>query len=295
MIEIFNSKMLIIILLLLLLIYLNIQLKNNNIENMTISIRKMEDYYTTATDAKQKILELNYTINNKKYKLGFVNKNKFNQNCKICDKTDLGDIYPVLVNSTLITKKNCENDELVKCYNDNTIADCKTNAMTVCYNNKLPSSSSEIMIYNVEEKKIDEKNNILEPSYILRTGDDKTNVLSLDSIEVEIKNTKQIRYFVCCNKISVAIPEDKKHLHYFYLEQDTENTDKIKFKIYFMLKTQPMEAPKKLYLGYMLNDMCENIVCKTEECIDDFKFLTLYDDPKNANIISFEPELLRFD
>lgn len=302
MIENLNSKVLIIIALVLLLIYINIEFKQNNIENMSGSVRKIEDYCTAKTDERQKILELNYTIDNKKYKLGFINKEKFNPNCKLCDKTDLNNIYPVLTNSSLISKKSCEKDELIKCYNENVIADCKTNALTICYNNKISSTFSELMIYNIEEKKVDEKGNVLEPSYILRTGDDKTTVLLLEPSEVEIKNLvtnvmeKHISYFVCCGKAPSTIPENKKHLYQFYLEQDTEKMDKIRFKIYFILKTQETGVAKKIYLGYSKENLCDNIICNNnEKCKDDFRSLTLYTDPKNTNVISFEPELVRFD
>lgn len=294
-INISNLKLLVIIALVILLIYLNIKKKIT--ENMTVSVRKMEDYYTTKTDSKQKILELSCLINDKKYKMGFVNKNKFSPSCNICGKSNLENIYPVLVDSSLISKKSCENDELINCYNNDVVADCKTNAETICNQNKMSSSCSEFMLYNIQQKTVDKDGNIKNPSYILRLGDDKSNLLSLNSTEITVKNTvtnvneKKIAYFTCCDKIINEIPDNDK----FYLEQDVEKTDKIRFKIYFMLPDEPNGISKKKYLGYSPVDLCDNSICKNDNCKNSFKSLTLYADQTSQNIIVFEPELVRFD
>jgi hypothetical protein len=302
MIEKLNMKLLIIIVLFLLFVYLKTNSQCALIENMTSlndkeTVRKMDDYYTLKSDEKQKILELNCDINEKKYKFGFLNKSKFNSNCDLCGKTNLTDLMPVLLDVNKTSKKNCANDELIKCYNGNDIIDCKSHVISACNTTKISSSNLELILYNIQQKSIDKDGTIIEPSYILKMGNNKSNVLSLSPSSLEVKNKstnvieKKIIYFICCNNILNEATDSEK----VYLEQYVDKKDKIRFKMYFKVPESENGELKKKYLGFSNVDLCDNIVCKDAKCKNDIKFLTLYSETTNKNILIFEPEIVRFD
>lgn len=304
MIEKINMKLLIVAALILLFIYLKTNPKSVCclVENMTPNdaketVRKMSDYYTLKTGGKQKILELNCKIGEIKYKFGFMDKIKFNNTCNLCEKMNLKNLMPVLVNSTKTSKKTCEHDELIKCYNNNDVIDCANNAETLCNNTIITSDNTEFILYNIQQKNIDKGGIDMGPSYVLKLGNDKLSVLSLIATQIEAKNKttgiieKKLIYFCCCQKILGEFTDKEK----IYLERYTVTKDKICFKLYFFIPDSENGEPKKKYLGHASQNLCDNIICKDATCASDIKFLTLYSDVTNSNILIFEPELVRLD
>lgn len=327
MIENLDTKKLVIIGLILLLIYINLNSnsnKNKKLEKMTsdnvsvsVSVRKLKDYYTH--DKKVKILNLKYKIDNVDYILGTIDTTKINSACAICHDTEYKNLVPVLIKKENTINKKCYNDELIKCLNNNDIADCETNSLKLCDINKISSDNLEFILQNIKERVVDPSGNVQEQFFNLKVNDpnNKETVMfiylapTILTVTNKVTNVdeKKLVYNVCCNKNLL-----QTNIFYnIYLEQFVESQDKIRFRIYFMVPEIPItkdtkiekdyENPsnyqqsdlKKKYLGFSGVNLCDDIICKIADCKNNYKYLTLYNDPTHKNIIVFEPELIRFE
>jgi hypothetical protein len=284
------------------LIYLNIIVEPyEHVTNVTSghTVRKLDDYLTPKTIPETRVVNIKCKMGGKDYFLGKIKKDRFNANCPACNLTNLKDnTMLVLVDSRLIINENCYNEELIKCYNTQNIADCPQHAAEKCDAKKIGSSSTEFIIDNVTQGETKD-GVITPPSYSLRFNNTDSQGIMLSLWEFERKiptEDKDVNleaadlpqrveknYMVCIDDIIGAM-DDKQKL---YLDTTNLPRDKIRFKIFFNVNNQTK------YLGVSKTDLCENIVCTVPECENDYKFLRLYDNIDDENILVFEPELIR--
>jgi hypothetical protein len=314
MLEIFESRnlkknkwLLIILVAIIFLILLNLKKDSyyifehaGNVANVIGSnnnetVRKLEDYYTPKSLPETRVINLKCKIDGKDYYLAKVKKDKFNSNCPICNLTKVKDSMLVLVNSNAVIKENCYAEELVKCYNTQNISDCPTHALNQCDPKKISSNNTEFILDNITSGIIKD-GVVTHPSFALKINDPENTGILLSLWEM--KNTKstpsatpsttqsaisQKNYIVCLDDVIGALDNKQK----LYLNTENLPKDKIRFKIFFKLD----EHVK--YLGVCNSKLCDNMVCNKPECDDDIKFLCLYDDITNTNVINFEPELVK--
>jgi hypothetical protein len=298
-----NKWLLCIILAIALLILLNVYNPLEHIENVSSSspspssqqtVRKLEDYFTVKTASETKIISLKCKIDGKDYYVGNVDKKKFNESCPICSTTAIKDSMLVLVNSKMALKNNCYEEELVKCFNTQTIADCQEHALKECDQKKIGFSNLEFVLDNIVEGTIVDGVKT-QPSFILKLNDPKLTgaMLSILEMKSSTNTTEQTKklHLICLDKVIGTLDEKQK----IYLDTTGLAKDKIRFKIFFKIEG------KNKYLGVCNGDLCPNIICKEPSCdnketccIDDYKFFCLYDEMTNTNVLNFEPELVRF-
>ena len=136
------------------------------------TVRKLNDYVTDKTQKDKKIINLKCIVGDKTFYLGNVDKKKLDEKCSTSNSHEK---ILVLCDSSLTVKKNCSEEVLTKCYNNNEIADCQTFAKKKCNNDKLNPADFEYMIDKLISDKIDGKDNenVENPNYLLLLNDQK--------------------------------------------------------------------------------------------------------------------------
>lgn len=305
MLKIFENKnikkykwILIILISIVFLIFLNMR-KDNDYDNYSLehidnipsneTVRKLEDYYTPKTISETKIINLKSKIGDKDYYLAKIKKDKFNENCPICSVTKVRDSMLVLVDANSTIKENCYADELVKCYNTQNISDCPSHSLKQCDPKKIGTNNIEFILDNITSGLIKD-GVVTPPSYALKFNDQKNQGIMMSLWEIENKTSEKSsvkpnkkNFIVCLDDIIGALDNKQK----IYLNTDNLPKDKIRFKIFFKIDDQVK------YLGVCNNELCPNIICEEKECENNYKFLCLYDDIKNPNVLNFEPELMK--
>jgi hypothetical protein len=254
------------------------------------TLRKLSDFYNErAGDTYKKIIHLKCKIDTEEFYLANINKKNINSNCNLCSLGDLKDRMSILVNKKNVIHKDCKNLETTKCYNTDNINDCESYVDKICDQKKIKSSDCEIIL---EQRKIKDPK---EEYYLLKSNENPKSSIFLSLIEepkkapevidpTKIKISDFIKsYFVCFNNIPGGILNEKEKI---YIDNTDIPKDKIRFRIYFKIDQ------KEKFLGVSKTSLCEDLICKEEKCQNNFKYLTLYDNKTDPNVLIFEPELV---
>lgn len=284
--DIMSDNIIVIILIIIIVCLLKDNVKNHfegliNINNINkITVRKLDDYYTPKQNNIINVINIKCKIDDNYYFIANVPKSKFNKYCPICDNTKNEKNMLVLVNEKKVISNECYEEELIKCYNKDDISDCNNYALKKCNPNEVFSSCLDMILDNIDNVQIKD-GNINIPSYVLKTNNlSIPTMATVFTINGLIDENKKM-YLLCLNTNVGLIMENQK----IYLDTENLSNDRIKFRMYFYINM------KKLYLGACTNQICQNIVCETEECENDFKFICLYDDRNHKNVLIFEPIL----
>ena len=240
------------------------------------TVRTIGDYFSLKNSIDVKVIKLKCNVGKDKFFIGNVNKNKFNERCPACGFTKNRDTMLVLVNEKNIAPTNCKENELIKCFNGNNISDCNMYVDKICNSDKVPFEDLEMIIDNVEMSK--------KTSFVLKTNSKSQTVMTAFNFASENKDNKVDKVNVICFDENLgSIKENQK----FYIDMDGLPNDKIRFRMYFMIDD------KRFYVGVCRTPMCDDVVCREKSCLDNFKFLCLYDNIKDRNVLVFEPEIMR--
>ena len=293
------------------------------------TVRRLLDFYTPKTIADVRIINLKCRAGDIEYYLAKINKNKFKSPCTHCNKSKIEDSVLVLVKTKNTIKNNCIVEELVKCYNSDNIADCAEYVGGACPSNKFEGKNLEFILDNIDEgTKETTKDGVLvnasDQSFSLRFNDPEISGLMVSLFEYESAsapvpvpvpestptNTSAVNdnvtsavndnvtsavndtvtvikknYLVCLDEIVGAISNKQK----VYINTEGLPNDTIRFKLYFNFGDNNIK-----YLGACKKDKCINVSCENEEeCGDDYKYLCLYDNINDDNVLIFEPKLVR--
>jgi hypothetical protein len=303
--------------------------KYENMENMENTgcngktCRVKSDFYTDKNlkSPENKIIHLKCSnlnnVNNNFY-LTSLDKN-FN-NCNACDISDVKNIMPAIVDVNNTLNDNCSKSEMVKCLNSQNIPNCKSHVDDICKKKfKISSKNYEFILEyykNDDDKKDDDKkdDDKNDDYYLLRFNNKEKNILSLSIVKPEEKdgikldidpktgvgvgiNPKTKETVIIPPKYIVCFKNSEDDISKLYLDEEKLGKDKVMFRLYF----QVGEGVKgRRYLGTCIKELqsdniCEDKLCKNKEVCEKYiKYLCLYPDNKNKNVLWFEPEFVGF-
>jgi hypothetical protein len=280
-------------LLLILIIQTNI-INTENLESISNgnTLRNIDDYVTVKDSEKiNKLIYLKCNIANKEYYLGNINISKINDNCDLCENSQLKNKILVLCNSELKQKYNCIEDASNKCYNDPKILNCQEYIDNECKKNKINADNFlfaiELLDQDTKKFSISVKNTNTIEKYGLSLLEENNNknknkniidmLKAIYFLNIPIIKTSSI---VCCDKYNVNLTNKQE----LYFDDENLTKDKIKFKIYFLIDG------KKKYIGYNAKNIC----CKEndKECKQNYFALTVFDKAEHENVLIFEPEIV---
>lgn len=305
----------------------------NNYEKMENTLcggktcRTKSDFYTDKNTKKveNKIIHLKCTTKNeiKESKDNFfylANINTDYNKCNACDISDIKKHMPALVDSKNIVNTNCTKNELIKCLNSQDKPNCKNYVNDLCkINGRINSKDCEFILeyYENENDSKKEENEEKKEYYLLRSNNKDKHTLSLvqqphvnttptknsttteNGTNIEIKNPKTGDIIITPPNYLVCF-DNKQNNNKIYIEEDYEKLGKDKVIFYLYFKVGEGERGKR-YLGTCVksvpkDNICDDNICKNPKACEKFiKYLCLYQDKNNDNVLWFEPEFIGFN